>query len=649
MRPLRYFAAATLLFAPFSSVLISPVWAQDTNTEKPTKLAETVVTADRIGVPREDVGRAIDTRTSDDFKEQETSSATDSLQTVAGVRAQNLGGPGSPGTTPIEIRGFRSSGTQLLFNGLRLNDPSSISGIADSLFAYLTTNDLRSFEVLKGANGTLYGSDGQAGSINMLSEMPTEGFSSDLTFRGGSFTTFEEIAKLNAGTERAKLLSTVTRLDSEGLNEDGNYENTTVSAVGEVNINEEIKVTPVFRMISAMNDLDSSPMLDTNGNLVPNQPTQSNNTHSQAYFYGLTTDYTPCEGFDSRLSLYVNDTKRSYFFDFGGGFESTADYKGGSYNVDWQNSLQIPDFNSVLISGFEYEHQTFDSNSDGTKVDGEQDRYAVFLKDRTAFFDKMLQLDGGVRVTHVSAIDRTFPTFELSGVFKVPTIDTRLHSSFSEGFRAPSLFELNGKLIDDITGELVTVGNKDLKAEETLSFDAGFTQPIFTDKVEFDATFFNLASDETIVFDYPNRTHFNGGGGENQGMEYSLTVSPFAWWKLRGAYTYLAKADVSGLRTQRRPYNVYAVSSSAKIYGATWYTELRYRGSEDIQFFGFEGSYKEGDYTVLDTALTVPVTKNWEVFVRGNNLFDTDYTDSGYRMPGISFFGGIRLKLGADV
>jgi len=632
MRPYKILAASAAACS-----LITSAFAE---TEK---LPETVVTATRIEVPREDVGRAIDSRSADEIRQQESSSVNDDLQTIPGIRSQNLGGPGAPGTTPIEIRGFRTSGTQLLLNGLRLNDPSSISGIAESYFGYLTSNDLAGIEVLKGANGALYGSDGQAGSVNLLMEKPKEGMNGELTFRGGSFSSFEEIVKLNGGTDTAALLTTVTRVDSEGLSEDGNYENTSVSSIGEIKVSEELRVTPIFRMTSAMNDLDSSPTV-LNGALVTNQPTKSNQARAQSYFYGLTTDYTPCETFGSKLSLYANDIDRSYFFNFGPGFDFLAEYRGTSTNLDWQNAFELSELNSIIVAGTEFEHQSYSTSSSGFDDNGSQDRYAVFLKDRTSFFEKMLQVDGGMRVTHVSAIDRTLPTFEVSGVFKVPSVETRLHSSFSQGFRAPSLFELQGQLTDEMTGEFVTVGNRNLRPEETLSFDFGITQPILEEIAEVDVTVFNLASKDTIVFDYPNQTHFNGSSGENQGMEYSLTLKPMETWKIRGAYTWLAKADVDGERLQRRPYNTFALSSSNQFGKLNWYTELRYRGSAEIAFFGVEDNFKEDGYAVLDTVLNYAATENLELFLRGNNLLDTEYTEMGYRMPGVSFFGGLRLK-----
>ncbi len=647
--------AAALAALTLSALVTVSASAEESQTaaepakppETATRMPELVVTADRMEVRREDVGRSIDSRTSEDFKEQESSSLVDSLQTIPGVRSQNLGGPGSPGTSLVEIRGFRSSGTQLLLNGLRLNDPSSISGIADTFFAFLTTNDLRGVEVLRGGNGTLYGSDGQAGSVNMLTEMPKAGVNSKLLFRGGSYSTFEESAQISAGGEDGGMITTVTRIDSEGLNHDRNYENTTVSSVGEYKLSEEIKLTPIFRMVVAKNSLDANPALSSDGKLVTNLPSENNHSTAQAFHYGLTTEYHPAEEFTSKLSIYANNTIRSYYFEFDG-FGSDSDFKGNSFNIDWQNSLAIPELASTLIAGAEYEHQdyrTITGNPDDDE--GTQDRYAVFVKNRVSLLDRMLELNAGARLTHISAIDRTLPIFEASGVFKCPVVGTRVHSSVSQGFRAPSLFETQGKLVNFTTGVVDTVGNRSLKPEESLSFDAGVTQPLFDKRLEADVTFFNLASDNTILFDFSKPAYLNGGGGETQGLEYSIAALPVDWLNLRAAYTYLGKADVGGERLQRRPHNVFAIASTVNLGFANWYTELRYRDSQRIEFFGAEDTFKEDPFTILNTAITVPVSNSVELFVRGDNLFDTQYTDAGYRMPGISFFGGIRLKLGA--
>lgn len=616
------------------------------SVERPvSRLPETLVSSTRIETSIEDIGRSVDAREREEIDGQQATSVTDSLQTVAGVRIQNLGGPGAPGTTPIEIRGFRTSGTQLLLNGLRLNDPSSVSGVGESFFSYLTSYDLSAIEVVKGSTGTLYGSDGQAGAVNLITQTPEQGAWVSASFRGGSFRTYEENAQFNVGNDQAALYTSTSRIDSEGLRDDGNYENTTTLVSGVVHATSEIDVAPIFRMLSAQNDLDTGPALGSNGELIPNQATESNRTTNQQYLYGVVGNYHPTKDFSSKLSVYANDSDREYFFVFDG-FASISQFQGNTFNVDWQNELDVPELASTFLAGVETEHQHYSTTGGGSDDAASQDRYAAFLKDRLAFFDKILQIDGGARITHVSSIDRTLPSFEVSSVVKIPQIETRLHSSLAQGFRAPSLFETNGKLVDFSTGALVTVGNKHLREESTLSFDVGVTQPI-AGVADIDVTFFNLSSDDPVTFDFANNTHFNGEGGENQGIETSLQaqLSDRILW--RGAYTYLSKADVAGERLQRRPYNVFATSLLGKYAGLTAFTELRYRSSADIAFFATSERFRESDYTVVDAALTYDIDETWQLFARGNNLFDERYTESGYQMPKISFLGGIRLKIEA--
>ena len=75
-------------------------------------------------------------------------------------------------------------------------------------------------------------------------------------------------------------------------------------------------------------------------------------------------------------------------------------------------------------------------------------------------------------------------------------------------------------------------------------------------------------------------------------------------------------------------------------------TDLRFRDSQQIEFFGEPERATEDSATVFDASLTYNLCKNTELFVRADNIFDTDYTEAGFKMPRSSVYGGIRLKLG---
>lgn len=609
-------------------------------------LPETVVTADRIETPLRDVGRSIEARSEDEIEAQQTYSLTQSLQTMSGVRPVDIGGPGAPGSALIEIRGFTSSGTQLLLDGMKLSDPSSISGTGLPLLPYLTVNDITSIEVLKGGTSVLYGSDGQGGAVNLLTKTPDEGTAVSARVQGGSFDTFEESADFGWKENDSSVFASLTRVDSAGLDTHGNYENLTGLASAQFAPSDGVSLKPIFRFVNGRNDLDSSPLLSSEGSLIPNQDSATNFATVASLFAGLVTDVQWDSDLSSKVSLYTNDNDRDYIFVFDG-FGSNYRYRGRSYNADWQNVLHIDQWDSVLLTGAEYEHQSIDNDSAGLVIEGAQDRYALFLKNRVSLLEKSLQIDGGARLTHVSAIDRTLPSFEASGVYTLPKWLSRIHTSAAQGFRAPTLYETRGLSIDYTTGESVRVGNPDLREEEALSVDFGVEQPFLADKLTVDVTAFSIHAKHAILFQFEQQTHENAATGtDTRGVETSLTFEPEPWMLLRGAYTYLGTAEsLDAERAQRRPYHSASTSLTAKFEPWTAFLQLRYRSSQEVSFFGTAQQYHEPSAVLIDASLTRKLSANAELFVRAENLLDKDWTEGGYTMPGISLFGGVRLGL----
>jgi len=50
-------------------------------------------------------------------------------------------------------------------------------------------------------------------------------------------------------------------------------------------------------------------------------------------------------------------------------------------------------------------------------------------------------------------------------------------------------------------------------------------------------------------------------------------------------------------------------------------------------------------YSLVDAKLTVNPSRNFSIFLEGNNLFNTDYIEAGYvQMPGRWFKAGLQVK-----
>lgn len=635
----------SLSFALLAVVLPARADDQSLTAAGKIKIPQLLITPNRYETPAEKVGRSVDVRGNDEIEAAQASDATRALQTVPGLRMFDLGGPGSPGVTPIEIRGFRTSGTQLLFNGMKLSDPSSISGTYEQFFSYLLLDDIDSVEVLKGGAGVLYGSDSQGGAVNLISRTPSDGWNTGLKLEGGSFNTFQESARLGYGSQRGGILGAVSREDSDGLDAHGNYENTTLATIADYDvIPGKLRISPVFRMIDATNDLNSSPTPGPNGTIVPDQDTEKNKVDARGALVGISADYKVNPWLNSIARVYYNNVDREFFFDFSG-FESRSKFQGDALNLDLQNIADVSQLNSKVTLGLEYERQGVKTDTDGLLDDESREQQAVYLFDQTGFFDDLLTISGGGRLTHIGNIDKNVSTLEASGVLKVPPTGGALHSSIAQAFRAPTLFETNGDVIDFNTGQVVGVGNPNLDEEQSTSWDVGYRQPLFNNKLEADVTYFQTDAQERILFDFFNETHVNGGDATNRGTEFALTARPSDNSLVRVAYTNLAEAEgLDGRRQQRRPRNWYAASGILNWQKFTLFGEVRYRDAQQLEFFGMPDRLKEDGYTVMDAAVTYHLTSNVDLFVRADNIFDANYTEAGYTQPGASAFAGVKYR-----
>ena len=608
-------------------------------------LPETVITAERVEQELTAVGRSVEVRTRRELDEQKVEDLTESLQDVSGVRAVNTGGPGAPGLAYVEFRGFPTRGTQVLLNGMALRDPSSVTGTYESFLPELTLDDIDHVEVLKGATGVLYGSDGQSGAVNLITRQPEEGAHASAAFEGGSYNTYKESGFLNYGADEQGAVLGVTHIGSEGLDAHGDYENTTFFGTGSVFLADDtLQIKPIVRTVNYQLDLDTSPTVDAQGELLPNQDTPKNRVEATSYLVGATADYKAREDLSSRLNAYFIDNSRAYLFDFSG-FESTSNFDGSSLNFDWQLTRALDSLNSKITGGLNYEHQDYKTISDMTN-EAQRDLAGAFVFDHTTLIDERLELAAGARVTHISDIDKNVPTFEGSAVYNVPVVESRLHGSIAEGFRAPTLFESQGRMADFNTGQVVEVGNRALDVEEALTFDAGIEQPLLGEVLTLDVTYFQIEADDTILFDYAGMTHLNSAGGKSRGVESSLLYHPKDWFYLRAAYTNVGEADQGdGERRTRVPYNWFSASSAAKWRMFTFSTEFLYRDSQQLAFFGTAERLTEPGVGVVNAALICSLTDNIELYAKARNIFDQDYTEGGYTMPGASLYGGVRLKL----
>ncbi|MGH7865585.1 MAG: TonB-dependent receptor, partial [Candidatus Binataceae bacterium] len=127
------------------------------------KLQPVVVTATRMEEPLAEVGTTVTVVEDKQIESQKIRQVGAVLQQVPGVTVTQTGSPGS--VTNVSIRGSSSAQTLILIDGVETN--AGATGAFD--IANLNTDDLERIEVVRGAGGSIYGSQAIGGVINLLS------------------------------------------------------------------------------------------------------------------------------------------------------------------------------------------------------------------------------------------------------------------------------------------------------------------------------------------------------------------------------------------------------------------------------------------------------------------------------------------------
>jgi vitamin B12 transporter len=162
---------------------------------EPANVREEIVTS-ATGTPLAEaqVSGAISTQRSGEFRNR--IDLLDPLRQVPGVFAVRQGEYG--GLSSLFIRGSNPDANQVNLDGVTIGD---IGGAFD--FSNLSTAGLGEFEVYRGPNSVLYGSDASAGVVSLSMPRGSTGFPS-LFYEGdaGTFTSFRNMAQLGGTWKR---------------------------------------------------------------------------------------------------------------------------------------------------------------------------------------------------------------------------------------------------------------------------------------------------------------------------------------------------------------------------------------------------------------------------------------------------------------
>jgi vitamin B12 transporter len=631
----------------FCTGVCAPAIAQDNLAAADPREPIVVVTANRTAQPVERVGQSISVVDSEEIERRQTQSVADILRTLPGVSIIRNGGVGA--TTSVFIRGAESDQTAALIDGVKLNDPSTPGGGFN--FGHLLTGNIERIEVLRGPSSVLWGSQAIGGVINMITRQPTEELAVNLRGEYGYRDTGQLVGNISgkAGPLSASAGAGYFRTDgissfseARGGTERDGYENYGANGNFNLALSDAISIDARGWYSEGRVNIDGFPapafaFADVN---------EESRTREIVGYTGINAALFDGR-FRNRLGYAYTDTRRRSIALDGPATETFVGH-GRNERIEYQGIFDIAE-GWQLTGGLERETSRFSSSSFGAAPSLGRARIDSLYGQIVATPAKGLTLTGGVRHDDHNRFGGA-TTFGASGVFAPGEGNTTFRASYAEGFKAPSLFQLQSDF-----------GNQQLQPERSKGWDAGITQSLVEGRLQASATYFRRNSSDLIIFvscvapltdicaNRPSGTYDNVARARAEGVEIGLTMQPVDALRLQANYTYTDATNRSpgnanfGRQLVRRPqHSMTALVDYRWGFGLETGVTLTHVGAN---FDNANNSRKVEGYVLADLRASFPLTERIDIYGRVENLFDERYeTVFRYGSPGRAGYAGVRLR-----
>ena len=662
---------AAALVVLFWTLILGTARAEN-NTQQVSTLEEVVVTATRTETPTQTVPISTSVVTSREIEASGAETVKDALRSVEGLYVQSNGGPGR--TSNLRIRGMDSRWVMVMIDGMEVNDPSAIGGAFD--FADLSVDNIDRIEVVRGAESPLYGSDAMAGVVNIITKTGTGKPAASLSGYMGSMDTWQTRFSSSGKLGLFDYSLSASHLETNGIAKDDRFWDRNYAFKVGVDALENLRIEGTFRYINSAVQYDD---IDFATYTTYNDPNQYS---KRSLLVGtVTATYMPTDWWESQLKFGLSDTRRRYtdrfdtestdHYDSGDGFvsdqlRSVQSYTGRIKKIDWQNTLHLLErdgLRDTLVFGYEYREDEgkstsvirSESFSSGTPlgVSVSKDRFSFrrtqligyYAQNELNLWDS-LTLIAGLRIDDPDDFGgRT--TYNLGASYRLKATDTVFKARYATGFKAPTLYELYAP---PNPSWWFLGGNRGLVPEESEGYEFGVVQNLFNRRLSLGVTYFHQSVDNKIIYysdpDTWQSTYKNISTVVTQGLEVNLSARPIKDLLLKASYTYVDPQDRENHhRLQRVPINQWNLSA---FY--TWRERLntflgvRFVGDR-VDRYSSNKVYRANSYTVVDAKVSYQVCPHFEVFVKGDNVFNRQYQEvKGYDAPDSAWYLGGKIR-----
>lgn len=616
-----------------------------------TDLDKIVVSATRTPTAVKNTGSSVSVITREEIELKQLHSLADALKGVSGIRVAETGGRGSQ--TSVFARGTNSNHTLVMVDGIEINDPSSPSGAFD--FGNFLLDDVESIEIVRGAQSVLYGADAIGAVIHIRTKAGEGPMKARAKLAAGNKATHHETLSISGSKDRFNYsltgglyesdndsAPTKKRMPSGIKRDDDGYQNKMVS--GRFGWRGENLQASVFgRHIESEIDIDGFLSEDFDASNNSRQTYLGAELKGQ-FFEGL---------WQPTLTLTHTDIERQNRNDRQAPSQTLdrTDYDGKKEKLSLQNDLYFIE-NNVITVGYEFEEEEIQADGftdfgggfiQSQMSDESRQNRAVYIQDQITLTEK-LSATLGVRHDNTDGFDSE-TTYRVAGRYELRP-STQIRAAYSEGFRAPSLYEMYGFTPNSFFSAYS--GNPDLDPETSENWEVGLDQSWLNGKVQTSATLFKNDIDDlitTVFLPSFDSTSVNVDEAEIRGLEADMSIELTKQLDVHLNYTYTRSQNEDDQQLTRRPVHqanldlIYQPGSDWRLAGS-----LHHIGSrKDVDADG--DRVRMGSYAVINVSADYEVNNNTRVFARVENLTDRDYEPVwGYQGTGITGLLGIELQ-----
>jgi vitamin B12 transporter len=623
------------------------------------QLQTMVVTATRIRQPVGEIGTTVSVVDSDQINSQKIEHVGTALEQVPGVQITQDGSPGTE--TDVSIRGSTSAQTLIMIDGVPANTGSS--GGLD--ISNLTTENVDQIEVLRGAGGSLYGSEAIGGVVNILSQEGEGAPHYSLLSEGGNRATQRQVLTASGSEDQLDFSGALSYFSTQGFRPvNDNSDNLAGNMRLDYHLTDDTILRGFARYYRANVSLPDFSV--SNFPPIADNPTAHQRSEFML-FNGVVEHHFGEHLVATANAFFVRNEVRINEVPFAGFAGSEVDRipdetRGGELNAvyTWAKGFRT-------LAGFEFKDLwSRDYGSDifppstvpSTSVfNARRQEYAGYLEQEASLFDGHLIATGGFRVDGNSQFGKEVsPSWSVA--IPIKKISTTLRGSYSEGFRAPAFDELY----------FPDFGNPKLKPEISSEYDGGFTTN-FGELASITATYFSRRVHDLIVSvpcTFGPGCEFgalpgNAGRVDVQGVEVAPSITPLPGLSFGGSVTIIDETHVS-VTPSAQPLRVPKHSAQAllqytrgdvlrghdKITTSLAYTFVGDR--DDITSEGTIANHVA--YSRFDLVASYGLGAPWqwvtdeEVFTRVSNLLDRHYEAAfGFPSPPVNFVAGVKVDL----